>query len=293
MTTITSGLWRTARPKQWLKNMLVFAAPAAAGALDDPAQMGRACVAFVAFCLAASGIYFWNDAFDVEADRRHPTKRSRPIAAGIISPRVGFIVGSGLVMLALCVATATGNWQTPAVVGTYVFVTLLYSSWLKHVPVVDIVTVAAGFVLRATGGAVAVDVPLSNWFLLVTVFGSLFVVSGKRYSELREIGEDAAGIRQTLTVYTLPYLRLVLTITCGAALLSYCQWALGDEQGGTKGSVFYELSIVPMLVALLRYGLLLEQGRGAAPEDVFANDRVLQFAGIVWTVALVLAVYVG
>ena len=125
--------------------------------------------------------------------------------------------------------------------------------------------------LRAAGGAVAVDVPMSNWFVLVTVFGSLFIVTGKRYAELREIGEDAAAVRATLAPTPSGYLRLVLAVSCGAALVSYCQWAFETARRAGDDWPFYELSIVPMLTALLRYALVLEQGRGAAPEEVFAQ----------------------
>ena len=156
----------------------------------------------------------------------------------------------------------------------------------------DIVTVASGFVLRAAGGAAAVGVAMSNWFVLVTVFGSLFIVSGKRYAEMREIGEDAASVRATLAAYNLGYLRLVLAVSCGSALLSYCQWAFERRDETGSDWPFYELSIVPLLTALLRYALVLEQGRGAAPEEVFITDRVLQLLGVAWLVVFGLAVYV-
>jgi decaprenyl-phosphate phosphoribosyltransferase len=286
------GLVRTARPKQWMKNILVFAAPGAAGVLNDGSDLAKTILAFVAFCLAASGIYLWNDALDVDADRIHPTKRFRPVAAGIVPVATAKVVGTVLSVLAIVVAAATGRWQTVAVIAVYVVVTMLYSSWLKHVAVIDIVTVAAGFVLRAAAGAVAVDVPMSNWFVLVTVFGSLFIVTGKRYAELREIGEDAAAVRATLAAYTVEYLRIVLVVSCGAALVSYCQWAFETADLARTDWPFYELSIVPMLTALLRYALVLEQGRGAAPEEVFAGDRVLQLLGVCWVVVFGLAVYV-
>jgi decaprenyl-phosphate phosphoribosyltransferase len=290
--SLAAGLLRSARPKQWAKNVLVFAAPGAAGVLDEPAALGRTVLAFIAFCLAASGIYLWNDALDVEADRAHPTKKRRPVAAGEISVRTAQVAGTVLPILGLGVAALTGQWQTVVVVAMYVAVVMLYSAWLKHVAVLDIVTVASGFVLRAAGGATAVDVPMSNWFVLVTVFGSLFIVTGKRYAEMREIGEDAAAVRTTLAAYSLGYLRIVLAVSCGAALVSYCQWAFetADDVGSTWP--FYELSIVPMLTALLRYALVLEQGRGAAPEEVFASDRVLQALGVVWAIVFGLAVYV-
>jgi decaprenyl-phosphate phosphoribosyltransferase len=290
--SVAAGLFRTARPKQWLKNVLVFAAPGAAGVLDQASALGKTVLAFVAFCLAASGIYMWNDALDVAADRAHPTKRHRPVAAGIVPVTTAKVTGTVLTVAALGVAALTGRWQTVAVVAMYVAVVMLYSAWLKHVAVLDIVTVAAGFVLRAAAGAAAVDVPMSNWFVLVMVFGSLFIVSGKRYAELREIGEDAAAVRTTLAAYNLGYLRIVLAVSCGAALLSYCQWAFEIvDEVGTEWP-FYQLSIVPLLTALLRYALVLEQGRGAAPEEVFARDRVLQLLGLVWLVVFGLAVYV-
>jgi decaprenyl-phosphate phosphoribosyltransferase len=285
------GLLRTARPRQWVKNVLVFAAPGAAGVLDSWSALGKTMLAFGAFCLAASGIYMWNDALDVESDRAHPTKRHRPVAAGVVPVRTAEVAGTILLVLALAVAAVTGRWQTVAVVAMYVAITMLYSAWLKHVAVLDIVTVASGFVLRAAGGAVAVGVPMSNWFVLVTVFGSLFIVTGKRYAELREVGEDAAAVRSTLGTYTVGYLRLVVAISCGAALLSYCQWAFEVADRTEAQWPFYELSIVPMLTALLRYALVLEQGRGAAPEDVFASDRVLQLLGLVWLVVFGAAVY--
>jgi decaprenyl-phosphate phosphoribosyltransferase len=290
--TVAAGLLRSARPRQWLKNILVFAAPGAAGVLDEPELLGRTVLAFIAFCLAASGIYLWNDALDVEADRAHPTKQHRPIAAGIVPVRTAKVVGTLLPILALGVAALTGQWQTVVVVALYIAIVMLYSAWLKHVAVLDIVTVASGFVLRAAAGATAVDVPMSNWFVLVTVFGSLFVVTGKRYAEMREIGEDAAVVRSTLATYNLGYLRIVLAVSCGAALLSYCQWAFEIKDETDSDWPFYQLSIVPLLTALLRYLLVLEQGRGAAPEDVFASDRVLQALGVAWVIVFGLAVYV-
>lgn len=290
-SSAAAALVRTARPKQWAKNVLVFAAPGAAGVLDDWPDVGQALLAFAAFCLAASGIYLWNDALDVDVDRLHPTKRSRPVAAGLVAVGTAKVVGSVLAAVSFAVAAATGRWQAVAVVAVYVATTLVYSAWLKHVAVLDIVTIASGFVLRAAGGAVAVDVAMSQWFVLCTVFGSLFIVVGKRYAELRELGPDASAVRSTLAAYTEGYLRIVLTVSCGAALVSYCQWAFETKELSTSDLPFYELSIVPMLTALLRYALVLEQGKGAAPEEVFASDRVLQALGVAWVVVFGLGVY--
>jgi decaprenyl-phosphate phosphoribosyltransferase len=257
--------------------------------LDQPRELFLTLITFVAFCCAASGIYFWNDIFDVEADRRHPTKRNRPIASGTLSLGAARIAGVLLPLAALALSALTGRWQTVAVVGAYIVLTITYSIWLKHIAVVDLVAIAAGFVLRAAAGAEAVDVPMSRWFILCITFGSLFLVVGKRYAELNNVGESAQT-RSTLGIYTVGYLRDVLAISCGGALLSYCVWAFETSEPSSDFP-WYELTIVPMLVALLRYLLVLERGEGGAPEDVFTSDRVLQLTGLIWILIYGVAVY--
>jgi len=279
------------RPKQWAKNALVFAAPGAAGVLDNWSFLSETLLVFVAFCMVSSGTYYWNDIHDVDADRQHPTKRNRPIAKGSLPLGVAKVVGTALLVGGIGVAFALG-WQTGAVASGYVVLTTLYSTVLKHVAVVDLVAVAAGFVLRAIAGAVVTDVKMSTWFVLCTSFGSLFIVTGKRFAELREMGESSAT-RATLDDYTLGFLQTVLSVAVGATLVTYCIWAFEVRELSGSSWPFYELSIVPMLTALLRYTLILEQGHGAAPEEIFAADRTLQVLGVTWVVVFGLGVYVG
>ena len=286
---MTAALLRQARPKQWVKNLLVFAAPGAAGVLDEWSSLWRVMVIFVAFCLASSGTYFWNDLLDAESDRNHPTKQHRPIASGAIP--VGIARTSGAILLLVGIAlAATTRWQAALVVAGYVVLTSLYSTVLKHIAVVDLITVAAGFVLRAVAGAVATDVQMSKWFSLTTSFASLFIVTGKRYAELRDLGEDAQT-RSTLDDYSLGFLRIVLSVSCGAAMVTYCIWAFDTRELAGSTWPFYELSIIPMATALLRYTLILEQGHGAAPEEIFAHDRVLQVLGLIWIAVFGIGVY--
>jgi decaprenyl-phosphate phosphoribosyltransferase len=286
-----NALIRTARPKQWLKNVLVFAAPGAAEVLDQPRQLGLTLLAFAAMCAAASGTYFWNDALDIESDQLHPTKRLRPVAADELGVATAKVVGTILPLLALGLAALTGRWQTVVVVATYMAVTLSYSAIWKHIAVVDLVAIASGFVLRAVAGAVAVDVPMSSWFVLCTTFGSLFIVTGKRFAERRQLGDGANDVRATLGEYSEGFLRFVLGIACSGALVSYCVWAFERKDLTNTDLPYYELSIVPVLTAFLRYALVVDQGRGAAPEEVFASDRVLQILGLIWLVVFGLAVY--
>ena len=281
---------KEARPKQWLKNVLVFAAPGAAGVLDDGRPLGKAVIMFVAFCLTSSGTYFWNDILDVEVDRQHPKKSRRPIAAGQIQMKTAKAVGTLLVIAGVGVACAL-RWEAGVVIAGYAILTLSYSTLWKHIAVVDIVAVASGFVLRAVGGAVAVDVPMSKWFLLCTCFGALFIVTGKRYGELQEMGERAAATRSTLATYTPSYLRLVLGMSLSTTMLAYCLWAFDSADGSTASVPWFEITIIPMGVALLRYLLVVESGRGGAPEEVFVSDRTLQIMGVLWVALYAIGVY--
>jgi len=291
--TLAHELVREARPKQWIKNLLVFAAPGAAGVLDNGPALWRTIVTFVALCLAASGTYFLNDVADVEVDRQHPAKRNRPIAAGTVPVPLATVVGVGLLVGSLVVGASTGRWQVVVVVAIYIALTLAYSAWLKHIAVVDIVTVATGFVLRAIAGAVAVDVPMSNWFLICISFGSLFIVTGKRYAELVEFGPDAGALRPSLDGYSVTYLRFVLGVAASVTLLSYCLWAFEKARVADTSWPMYQLSIVPMATALLRYGLVLERGHGGAPEEVFISDRALQALAVIWLVTFALGIYLA
>ena len=183
------ALVRLARPKQWLKNVLVVAAPGAAGVLTQAQPAFRTGIAFVCFCIAASGTYFLNDAIDVNADRRHPIKRTRPVAAGEVG--ISTAIGWGLVLCVAAIALSfTARWQLALVVGGYLVLTFSYSLWLKHEPVLDLGAVACGFVLRAIAGGIAVGVSISPWFLIVAGSGSLFMVTGKRSAELRALGTE-------------------------------------------------------------------------------------------------------
>lgn len=285
------GLIDEARPKQWIKNLLVVAAPAAAGVLGERAAIIDTGIAFVAFCLAASGTYFLNDAFDVDADRLHAKKRFRPVAFGDVSIRTAQIVGVLLLLCGIAVGFLTG-WKLPLVVTTYIVFTTSYSAWLKHVAVVDLGMVAAGFVLRLIAGAAAVDVPISVWFFIVGSFGSLFMVAGKRHAEFMELGSERAGHRATLSEYSAEYLGYVRSVASGVAMVGYCLWAF-EKSASRSGIPWYELSIVPFVLAVLRYALVVEQGGGGAPEEVVLGDRMIQGMVVAWVIVFGIAIYRG
>jgi decaprenyl-phosphate phosphoribosyltransferase len=283
------ALVRLARPKQWIKNVLVIAAPGAAGVLGEPTALFRTTIAFVCFCLAASGTYFLNDALDVESDRRHPTKRFRPVAAGEVSVRTA-VTGGIVLIIASIVLSFAARWQLSLVVGGYLLQTIVYSLWLKHEAVLDLACVASGFVLRTIAGGVAVGVAISPWFLIVAGSASLFMVTGKRYAEMLELGDEAAAVRLTLAMYSREFLSYVRAVASSVTILAYCLWAF-EKSSDVGNPVWFELSIVPFVLGILRYALLLEQGRGGAHEDLVLADRVLLAMGAIWALFFALAVH--
>jgi decaprenyl-phosphate phosphoribosyltransferase len=280
---------KTARPKQWTKNVLVFAAPAAAGVLDQRDAILKTLVAFVGFCLAASATYFLNDANDVDVDRLHPTKRLRPIAAGDLDVRTARVIAVVLIVLALAITAPIHDFQLMFVVAGYVAVTISYTIWLKYEPVIDLAAVASGFVFRAIAGGVATGVPLSNWFLIVAGAGSLFIVTGKRHAEQVELGSDSFEHRSTLGEYSTAFLGYVRAVASGVMITAYCLWAF-ENAVHTGDETWFRLSIVPFVIAVLRYALVVDQGGGGAPEEVVLSDRVLQLVGLVWIILFGLGV---
>ena len=174
---------------------------------------------------------------------------------------------------------------------TYLLLTTAYSFWLKQQPILDIVAVAAGFVLRAIAGATATGLPISEWFFIVTSFGALLVVIGKREGELHNLGERAGEVRVTLSVYSPEFLRSLRSIATAVALVAYCLWAFDSASTSADGANWFELSIVPFAVAIFQYSLILEQGGGEHPEEVLTSNRAILATGAVWAIIYGYAVY--
>lgn len=276
------------RPKQWVKNVLVLAAPLAAGQLFAPAVLIPTLWAFLAFSLISASIYLINDIHDVDADRAHPTKRFRPIAAGELTPGLAWAMAAITALGSL----AIGFWVNPmlgAVLSLYWLLQIGYSFLLKDKPIIDLAMVAAGFLLRAVAGGVASGLILSQWFLLVASFGSLFMVAGKRYSELKELGAEAKT-RASLERYTRSYLREIWSISMAIVIMSYSLWAF-DQRGNLLGVPWAAVSIAPFTLAILRYAMKIDQGKAGEPEDVVLHDRMLQGLAVLWIIPVALAVF--
>jgi decaprenyl-phosphate phosphoribosyltransferase len=279
---LITGVIKAMRPRQWVKNVLVLAAPLAA--LGGAVRYGYATVltevlvAFVVFSLAASSIYLINDVRDVEADRQHPTKKFRPIAAGVVPEWLAYTLAA-----VLGVASLAGAWLlTPnlaLVIAVYLGIQLGYCFGLKHQAVLDICIVSSAYLIRAIAGGVATNIPLSKWFLLTMAFGSLFMVAGKRYAELQLAERTGAQIRKSLESYTSTYLRFVWTMSATAVVMCYGLWAF--ERDHHSGS-WFAVSMVPFTIAILRYAVDVDGGLAGEPEDIALRDRVLQVLALVW-----------
>ena len=281
-------LLRACRPRQWVKNVLVLAAPIAGGIAFQPVAVAQMLVAFVAFCVASSGIYLINDAFDVESDRAHATKRRRPIASGELSLRTAWTTAVVLLPGAL-VISAWLNWQMVMIVAIYEVVQLWYCLGMKHEPVIELTSVASGFLLRAIAGGLATQVSLSNWFLIAAGFGSLFMAAGKRYAEKRMVLKTGVAIRPVLDSYTDTYLRFVWTLSAGVLVTTYSLWAFSLRQ--TSTNEWSVVSIVPFVMALLRYAVDVDTGAAGEPEEIVLHDRLLLILGAIWAGCLMGSVY--
>ncbi|MEE4541739.1 decaprenyl-phosphate phosphoribosyltransferase [Streptomyces sp. V4-01] len=291
--TLAIGLLRTARPRQWVKNGLVLAAPLAAARLLTGAQVVRLGLVFALFTACSAAVYLINDARDAEADRAHPVKCLRPVASGAVPIGAAYTAGALLAVLAPAVAAVTCNADTAALLASYVAMQLAYCMRLKHILVVDLVIVTAGFLMRAMAGGLALGITLSRWFLITSGFCALFMVAAKRYSELVLMaGQDGelGASRALLGSYTTGYLRFVWQLAAGVAVLAYCLWAM--ETGGRAGGLlpWRQLSMIPFTLSVLRYAVFADAGSAGEPEDVVLRDRALAVIGLAWGVLYVLAV---
>jgi decaprenyl-phosphate phosphoribosyltransferase len=303
------GLLTLTRPSQWLKNLLVLAAPTAAGLLESPPAIGRALTAAVAFTAASIAVYALNDVRDAEFDRRHPVKRARPVASGAVGVGAALALSALAAAAALALAVALGA-ATVLTIGAYLTVSGAYTVFLKRLPVLEMMAVASGFVLRALAGAAANHIAVSNWFLLVSLFGALYLVAGKRSAEAAAAaaastaaasttgattgataGADPSRTRPVLAVYPAAWLQQVVTVALGGTLISYAMWAF-QTVGEDVFAPLLAASVVPFLIVLLRYGLLLSaDGDGERPERLLVSDPMILAAGVIWGLMVLVGLY--
>jgi decaprenyl-phosphate phosphoribosyltransferase len=283
---------RLLRPHQYAKNLLVFAAPGAAGRLDEPDIAAKTLVAFVLFCAVSSMGYVINDLVDAEADRQHPVKKNRPIASREVSVNQAIRL---LVMLGLPTAllSAILGWNFLAMLAGYALISLIYSILLKRVPWIELVTVSAGFLARAVAGGAATDTPISGWFLLVVSAGALLVITGKRLGELLALGGSTPS-RKVLASYKLRHLQLLTAAASALAVGGYTAWAAAKARGhapDSDGSLLLRVTVAPFTLAIGRYLILSWRGAGETPEALIVRDRFMHVAGTAWIIVYSMGLY--
>jgi decaprenyl-phosphate phosphoribosyltransferase len=271
----------TVRPRQWPKNLLVFAAPLAGATLGRPNGLGYALVAAAAFGCASAAVYLANDVADAERDRRHPRKRHRPVAAGELPKSHAIALSVLAAAAAVTAGVVIAEPLLTAAVGGYLGASFLYSGVLKHIAGVELVFVASGFLLRVLGGAAATHVHPSGWFLLVCSLGAFGVAVAKRYTELTSLGPAAVAHRPALRRYRPGVLR-VTQLAAGAAMIAaYLTWAAGQPPDAAR---WHLASGLPLAAALARFAVLTRRGTGAAVEDLLTRDAVMVACELAWLV---------
>jgi 4-hydroxybenzoate polyprenyltransferase len=286
------ALLKTMRPRQWTKNAFIFGALVFDGKLFHLADFLRTLAGFGLFCLISSAVYIFNDLLDVEADRQHPEKRNRPIAAGKLSIPVALAAGVILTLLSSGLGYLL-SWQFALTVLVYLALMLAYSKWLKHIPILDVLVIAAGFVLRVHSGTTLIVVErFSPWMYVMMTLLALYMGFGKRRAELALLAQGAGSHRKVLDGYTIPLLDQFITIVSGTTIVAYSLYTFFRPEA--PGDHALMLTIPFVLYAIFRYLYLIQvKHSGGAPEDILLSDRPLQIAVALWGLAVLAVFYLS
>jgi 4-hydroxybenzoate polyprenyltransferase len=289
MTFVTAVIV-SLRPRQWVKNLFVFAGLMFSQQLFTP-QAWRAVAAFALFCGLSGAIYLLNDVADAEKDRLHPVKRRRPVASGALPRGAALVIGIGLLVVSLAVSFALGTRFGLVAVGYGVLLTA-YSVWLKHLVILDVLTVAVGFVLRAVAGAVAVDADISGWLLICTVLIALFLALGKRRHEYLTLHGDAAAHRPILAEYSEGFIDQMIAVVTASTVTAYALYTMSPETVAKFQTRLLPLTLPFVLYGIFRYlYLLYRRELGGNPSDLVLSDRALLFNTVFWIAALLVLIY--
>lgn len=292
LATVLSVVIEACRPRQWVKNLLVFAAPLVARSLTVSTVLIDTTIIFFSFCAASSAMYLINDLCDRLVDAVHPRKRLRPIASGRLSPHAAGVAAAILVLVSVSLATLV-SLDTLAVVGIYLLLTTVYSAFLKRVPVVELIVLASGFVLRALAGAYAANVPPSKWFLFCVLSGSLFIAIKKRYAEMPVGALNGSSTRHVLVWYSPTVLNIATRLVGGLFVLAYLGWSIAADRETIQQYALRIISAIPFAIAVARYEHEASRKDGESPEDLFASDRVLQLLGVAWFTLVSASIYLA
>ena len=289
--SVLYNLLLSLRPGQWTKNLFVFAALVFAQRLGDGVAVARTVLAFAVFCALSGAVYLINDVFDREQDRIHPLKASRPIASGALNPGIALTFAAILAAAALAVALGLGL-QFFEMAAAYVVLLIAYSAFLKNIVILDVLTIAAGFTLRASAGAAAISVPISHWLLVCTMLLALFIALSKRRHELTLLTGSATDHRPILSDYTPYLLDQMISVVTASTLIAYAFYTISPETTQKFGTDLLSLTIPFPLYGILRYLYLVHQrDQGGSPAELLLNDRPLLACVALWALSVILIIY--
>jgi 4-hydroxybenzoate polyprenyltransferase len=281
------------RPRQWTKNLLVFAGLIFSRGLHEPALVARSVFAFAIFCLLSGGVYLVNDVVDAERDRAHPQKRLRPVASGRLPAGVAIVAGIAL-LVGASIAAFLLSAPFGGVAVAYAVLLTAYSAGLKHVVIVDGLIIAGGFVLRALAGVIVLDIELSHWLLLCTILLALFLTFGKRRHELIALEGGAADHRPILSEYSPQLLDQMIAVVTASTLMAYALYTFAPETQAKLGTTRLPLTIPFVLYGIFRYlYLLYRRDLGGNPSEHLLTDRALLLDVALWGVAVIFILYVA
>ena len=285
------GIVRALRPRQWIKNTVIFAALVFSHHLADPEQLLRALAAFALFCGISSSVYIINDIFDLANDRIHPSKSKRPIAAGEVGVRLAAVIGATLAAASLALSYALSP-PFAAMTLLYLATNLLYSAWLKHIVILDVMVISGGFVIRAVAGGLVLGVEVSPWLILCTILLSLFLGFTKRRQELAQLESLATSHRAILREYSISFLDQMISIVTAATLVAYFLYTLAPETSAKLGTPYLPLTIPFVLYGIFRYLYLVHQwNMGESPTGALYSDVPLMLSVVLWAAAAVAILY--
>jgi 4-hydroxybenzoate polyprenyltransferase len=292
MLRMLAALWRSMRPKQWVKNLLLFAALVFDQQLANPPALLHTVLGFAVLCLAASAVYLLNDLADLQADRAHPVKRQRPLASGALPVPVGRLAAFLLFAAAIAAGFAL-DFQFGLITLAYLAQNLLYSFWLKHIPVIDVLVLASGYVLRVAAGVALITVErFSPWLYICTTLLALFLGFGKRRAEMVTLAEGANAHRRVLDGYTLPLLDQLNVIVSACTIMAYSLYTFSAEN--LPKNHLMMLTIPFVIYGIFRYLLLIQvENAGGAPDELFLSDRPLLLTFLLWASTAVAILYLG
>jgi decaprenyl-phosphate phosphoribosyltransferase len=280
------------RVKQYVKNLFIFLPTFFGLHFFDLGALSKDLIAFVSFCFIASSIYVLNDILDVESDKKHPTKKNRPIASGRISVKKAIIIMIILLILGLCIALLLNNLSVLIFIGIYLVINILYVFWIKHIGIIDIFAIASGYVIRVLIGGAAGGIQINPWIIIMTFLLALFLGFAKRRDDVLIMQNTGKVMRKSINGYNLQFIDSALFITSAITIVAYLMYTISPETIARYGTGDIYVTTLFVLLGILRYlQITVAMEKSGSPTEMLYKDRILQFSIIAWIISFLIIIY--